>query len=123
MPSRAARMCRVPSCAHLVRDSRPCPAHGAVKPWQGAHHAVYGTREHQQHIRIVRERDLGIPCGICHRGAVGRDGRRTAVDHRIPLSRGGACHPDNERLVHYDCNTRAGSALGAQTVKARAQCR
>lgn len=121
MPSRAARPCRVASCHHLVMDARPCPVHGRVKPWQGAHNRDRAT---EARLRRAVVGYWGAPgqwvqgeevvCWRCRQPALSPDDE---LGHIVPLARGGQTTRENVAREHRACNQRAGCELGAQRVK------
>lgn len=56
----------------------------------------------------------GKDCPMC--GEVMERSQKLALDHSTPVALGGTV---GDRIVHYSCNHRAGSKLGAAIAKAR----
>ncbi|MCR1785315.1 HNH endonuclease [Nocardioides carbamazepini] len=73
------------------------------------HHRLSGSTRQKRNAKILKASDI---CGLC--GQPGSD----AVDHKVPITRGGTEHPSNLQPVHHDvapfCNRRKGDLLPAE---------
>lgn len=83
------KRCRWCACRLTGRQSMWCAKHAQLlwplRSWQGLSH-------------VIALRDGGR-CRRC-----GAEGRRSEVDHIIPVRAGGTDHPDNLRLVCKPCH-------------------
>lgn len=72
--------------------------------------AVERERRHQKHRQMIMTKYEGI-CHICEEPFA------DAIDHVVPVARGGSDHPDNLRPAHTSCN----SSKGARSIPAWAE--
>lgn len=73
----------------------------------------YGTA-HRKRRAALLPFAYGKPCPMC--GETMELTQKLALDHSTPLALGGTV---GDRIVHYSCNHRAGSKLGAAIAMAR----
>ena len=64
--------------------------------------AVDRERRHQKHRQMIMAKYKGI-CHICS------EPYADAIDHVVPVAKGGSDHPDNLRPAHTGCNSRKGA--------------
>jgi len=64
--------------------------------------AVDRERRHQKHRQLVMARYEGM-CHICNGPYA------DAIDHVVPVAKGGSDHPDNLRPAHTSCNSSKGA--------------
>ncbi len=74
-----------------------------------------GGRKHARHRQSVMEQYEGV-CHLC--GGPYAD----AIDHVIPVARGGSDHPDNLRPAHTKCNSTKRDSLPADWESMPATC-
>ena len=64
--------------------------------------AVDRERRHQKHRQMIMAKYEGI-CHICE------EPYADAIDHVVPVAKGGSDHPDNLRPAHTACNSKKGA--------------
>lgn len=64
--------------------------------------AVDRERRHQKHRQMIMVQYEGI-CHICN------EPYADAIDHVVPVAKGGSDHPDNLRPAHTTCNSKKGA--------------
>ena len=64
--------------------------------------AVDRERRHQKHRQMIMAKYEGI-CHICEKPYA------DAIDHVVPVAKGGSDHPDNLRPAHTTCNSKKGA--------------
>ncbi len=64
--------------------------------------AVERERRHQKHRQMIMAKYKGI-CHLCNGEFA------DAIDHVVPVARGGSDHPDNLRPAHTKCNSSKGA--------------
>jgi 5-methylcytosine-specific restriction enzyme A len=97
-PLAPARPCRVPSCAHVQTQAKPCPVHGPVQVmrWNTDRRPdvvrLRGRANQERRLRVFARDPLCVACA-----AQGRTTLATVADHALALAEGGA--DDESNLV------------------------
>lgn len=123
MPYNAPSRCTVPGCGRIATDRGRCDTEGHARtPWAGrpsstARYGISGSAQQSLHQRILA-RD-GYVCYVCR--LPGAD----AVDHLIPIWKGGAkTNPSNLAAIHEDpCHSDKTKQENRERAALRAQAR